>query len=38
MPAVDSQAWLVKHAVELMRKRSVSVSERYMAENFFASR
>lgn len=33
--AVVSQAWLIKRAAELMRKRSVSVSERYMAENFY---
>jgi flagellar biosynthesis protein FlhF len=33
--AATSQAWLIKHAVELMRKRRVSVSERYMAENFY---
>ena len=34
--AATSAAWLVKHAIELMRNRRVSVSERYMAENFFA--
>ncbi|MGD2168458.1 MAG: hypothetical protein PVF63_10145 [Gammaproteobacteria bacterium] len=36
--AATSQAWLVKHAVELMRKRRVAVSDRYMAENFFGVR
>lgn len=33
--AATSQAWLIKLAVELMRRRRVLVSERYMAENFF---
>ena len=36
--SVDSQARLVKQAVELMRRRRISVSERYMAENFFSAR
>ena len=35
--AASSQAWLVKHAVELMRKRRISVSERYMAESFYGA-
>lgn len=36
--AAQARAWLVKQATELMRKRRVFVSDRYMSENFFGAR
>ncbi len=36
--AEGRKAWLVKHAIELMRARETTVSERYMAENFYGVR
>ena len=36
--AAHARTWLVKHATELMRKRRVFVSDRYMAENFYGAR
>jgi flagellar biosynthesis protein FlhF len=33
--AEPRRAWLIKHAIELMRARKVSVSNQYMSENFY---
>ena len=36
--AAGRKGWLIKRSLELMRARSFSVSDRYMADNYFAAR